>query len=85
MSLEFASARTPQRSASWRTAAWRGVVWRSAPSRGRGGCVSVVPRRRVREQDAHPRARGRGLEPVGRLEHVQPYVWDGSPLPAEEM
>lgn len=25
MSLEFASARTPQQSASWRTAAWRGV------------------------------------------------------------
>lgn len=45
----------------------------------------MVPRGRVREQDAHPGARGRGLEPVGRLEHVQPYVWDGSPLPAEEM
>ena len=45
----------------------------------------MVPRWGVCEQDAHPRARGRGLEPVGHLEHVQPHVWHGSPLPAEEM
>lgn len=48
-------------------------------------CVSVVPRRGLCEQDAHPGACGRRLESVEHLEHVQPDVWDGSPLPAEEM
>lgn len=48
-------------------------------------CVSVVPGWRVCEQDAHPRARGRGLESVERLEHVQPDVRDRSAIPAEEM
>lgn len=52
---------------------------------GAACCVAVVPRGRVREQDAHPGARGRRLEPLGRLEHVQPHVRDRSPLPAEEM
>lgn len=54
-------------------------------SRGRNRCVSVVPSGGVCEQDAHPGARGRRLEPLGRVEHVQPHLRDGSPLPAAEM
>ena len=62
---------------------WTSVIreWAALPP----CCVSVVPRGGMREQDTHPGARGRRLEPLGRLEHVQPHVRDGSPLPAEEM
>ena len=45
----------------------------------------MVPSRRLCEQDAHPGARGRRLEPLGRVEHVQPHLRDRSPLPAAEM
>lgn len=69
----------------WWASRWYSLALSGPGGRGLPCCVSVVPRRRVCEQDAHSGARGWRLEPVGCLEHVQPDVWDRSPLPAEEV